>query len=67
MKSKTFILVLLLVSCFSLAQTIEKLKIETRKIYDANYNMDFDTIVKLSYPKIVSHFGKTKNSSTKLR
>ena len=60
MKSKTYLLFLILVSSFSFAQTIEKLKIETKKIYDANYNMDFEAIHMLTYPKIIEQFGKTK-------
>lgn len=60
MKSKTYILLLLLVSCCSFAQTIEKLKVETKKIHDANYNMDFDSIVKFSHPKIVAEIGQEK-------
>ena len=60
MKSKTFLLLLLLVSCFSSAQTLEKLKAETKKIYDANYTMDFDAITSLTYPKLVEQLGKSK-------
>lgn len=55
-----YILILLLCSCFSFAQTLEKLKVATKKIQEANYNMDFDTIVKFSYPKIVAELGKEK-------
>lgn len=60
MKSKTIILQLFLVTCFSSAQTIEQLKAETKKIYDANYTMDFDAITSLTYPKLVDQFGKSK-------
>jgi hypothetical protein len=60
MKSKTIILLLFLVTCFSSAQTIEQLKAETKKIYDANYTMDFDAVANLTYPAIVEHFGRTK-------
>ncbi len=60
MKPNSCILLLLLVSCFSFAQTLEKLKVETKKIHDANYNMDFDSIVKFSHPKIVEDIGKEK-------
>ena len=51
------ILLLLLCSITAFSQTIEKLKVATKKIYDANYTMDFDTIVNLSYPKIVETLG----------
>jgi hypothetical protein len=60
MKSKTYIILLLLVSCFSSAQTIEKLKAETKKIHDANYTMDFETITNLTYPKVVSNYWQRK-------
>ncbi len=60
MKFKIFPIVLLLVTCFSSAQTIEKLKTETKKIYDANYTMDFDAITNLTYPKLVEQLGKSK-------
>ncbi|MBL0012720.1 MAG: hypothetical protein IPP30_02895 [Flavobacterium sp.] len=60
MKFKIFPIVLILVSCFSSAQTIENLKIATKKIYDANYTMDFDGVANLTYPTIVEHFGRTK-------
>ena len=51
---------MLLATCFSFAQTIEQLKAETKKIYDANYTMDFDAITSLTYPKLVASFGKSK-------
>lgn len=60
MKSKIYMLLLLLVSFFSFAQTTEQLKVAAKKIHEANYNMDFDTIVKFSYPKIVAELGKEK-------
>lgn len=60
MKFKFRIILLLLVSCFSSAQTIEQLKSETKKIYDANYTMDFDAVANLTYPTIVEHFGRAK-------
>jgi len=56
MKTK-FTICLLLVAIVSFSQSFEKLKIETRQIYDANYNMDFDAIAKLSYPKIIELLG----------
>ncbi len=60
MKFKIFPLVLLLVSYFSSAQTLEKLKADTKKIYDANYTMDFETIANHTYPKIIEKLGKEK-------
>lgn len=52
---------LLLLSIFctlpTLAQSLENLKLEASKVYDANYSMDFDAILKLSYPQIVTSIG----------
>lgn len=59
MKTKLFSLLLILFSLFSFSQSLENLKIQTRKIYDANYTMDFDTIADLTYPKIYEILGKT--------
>ena len=58
MKTKILILLFILsgLSCFS--QSLEKLKSETKKIYDANYTMDFDTVITLTYPKIIETIGK---------
>lgn len=57
MKTKTLFLFILF-SLSSFSQSIEKLKAETKKIYDANYTMDFDVIAQLSYPKIIETIGK---------
>ena len=65
MKTK-IILLLLLCSLTSFSQTIEKLKVATKKIYDANYTMDFDTIVNLTYPKIVETLGGKNTMLNKL-
>ena len=60
MKYKMHTIILLLISCFCFSQTLEKLKADTKKIYDANYNMDFETIANLTYPKIIAQLGKEK-------
>lgn len=60
MKLKTYYLFLLLVSKLAVAQSIEQLKVATKKIHEANYNMDFDSVAKFSYPKIVDYHGKEK-------
>ena len=59
MKSKLFFLLFLL-SSTSFAQSIDQLKIATKKIYDANYTMDFETVAQLTYPQIVTAIGKDK-------
>jgi hypothetical protein len=65
MKTK-IIFLLLLCSLSTFSQTIEKLKVATKKIYDANYTMDFDTIVNLTYPKIVETLGGKNGMLNKL-
>ena len=58
---KTKIVALLFLTNFlSFSQTLENLKIETKKLYDANYLMNFEEIVVLSYPKIVETIGNDK-------
>lgn len=56
MKTKLSLL-LILATFATFAQSLEKLKADTRKIYDANYNMDFDAVSALTYPKIVETLG----------
>jgi hypothetical protein len=58
MKTKILFLLFLLSSIISFSQTLEELKTETKKIYDANYYMVFEDIVNLSYPKIVESIGE---------
>lgn len=55
---KTKLIFLFLLCCLNgISQTIEQLKLETQKIYDANYTMDFDGIKDLTYPKIIESIG----------
>ena len=51
-------LLLLLFSLVTFSQTLEKLKSDAKKICDANYNMDFDVVTNLTYPKIYEASGK---------
>ena len=57
MKNKLSIL-LLFFSIVTFSQSTESLKIDTKKYYEANYLMDFETIVSLSHPLMVKTFGK---------
>jgi len=59
MKSKLFF-ILVLLSTVSFAQSLDQLKTATKKIYDANYTMDFETVAQLTYPPIVTAIGKDK-------
>jgi len=59
MKSKLF-LILVLLSNVSFAQSLDQLKTATKKIYDANYTMDFETVAQLTYPPMVTAMGKEK-------
>ncbi|MDN3677444.1 hypothetical protein QWY90_08945 [Flavobacterium paronense] len=57
MKNKLlFVFLFLSISTFS--QTTESLKIATKNLYEANYLMDFETIVSFSYPNMVITLGK---------
>lgn len=51
-------LLILFVVCNGFAQSTESLKTATKNFYEANYLMDFETIVSLSYPKMVENFGR---------
>ena len=42
----------------SFSQGVETLKVSAQKLYEANYLMDFEAIVSLSYPAMVSNIGK---------
>jgi len=46
------IIALLLISTLSFAQSVEALKSESKKMYDASYNMDFEKVLDHTYPKI---------------
>lgn len=47
----------LLWGMFSNAQSLDNLKAQTKKIYDANYTMDFEPLAELTYPDIVGQLG----------
>jgi hypothetical protein len=57
---KKYFFSLLLVGSFSFSQSVESLKLETKKFYEANYLMDFEVIVAAYYPKMVESIGKEK-------
>ena len=57
MKNKLSFL-LLFFSVVTFSQSTESLKIDTKKYYEANYLMDFETIVSLSHPVMVKTIGK---------
>ena len=57
MKNK-FSILLLFFSVVAFSQSTESLKIATKKYYEANYLMDFETIVSLSHPLMVKTIGK---------
>ena len=48
----------LFLSISTFSQSSESLKIATSKLYEANYLMDFETIVSLLYPEMVKNIGK---------
>jgi hypothetical protein len=57
MKNK-FSILLLFFSVVTFSQSTESLKIATKKYYEANYLMDFETIVSLSHPLMVQIISK---------
>ena len=57
MKNK-FSILLLFFSIVTFSQSTENLKIATKKYYEANYLMDFETIVSLSHPVMVKTISK---------
>ena len=59
MKKTRFALLFLLIPIALFSQTFEKLKSDTQKIGDANYNMDFDVVANLTYPKVYEASGKS--------
>ena len=53
-----FILLFITISSFS--QSTESLKLATKKLYEANYLMDFEGIVSYSYPMMIEVFSAYK-------
>jgi len=54
---RTPFLLLFMISICGRSQNLESLKSDTRKLYDANYNMDFDAVAALTYPKVYEGIG----------
>lgn len=48
---RTYCFLLLLTVSIGFSQSLEKLKSDTKKMYDASYNIDFETILDYTYPK----------------
>jgi hypothetical protein len=57
MKNKLSML-LLFFSIVTFSQSTDSLKKATKKYYEANYLMDFETIISLSHPVMVQTIGK---------
>jgi hypothetical protein len=58
MKLKNLSLLFFFITFNSFSQSIETLKTSAQKLYEANFLMDFEEIVKLSYPPMVANIGK---------
>nr|WP_294777096.1 hypothetical protein [uncultured Flavobacterium sp.] len=58
MKSNHLFYWLFFITFSALSQSTEALKTSAQKLYEANYLMDFEAIVKLSYPPMVANIGK---------
>lgn len=55
---KNYLLLLLFIPFFSFSQSKEALQIATKKLYDANFLMDFEAIKELTYPKVYEVIGE---------
>lgn len=58
MKLKHLKLLFFFITFNSFSQSIETLKNSAQKLYEANFLMDFEEIVQLSYPPMVANIGK---------
>ena len=54
---KTLYIAILFIGFSALAQSTESLKTSTKKLYEANFLMDFETIASNSYPKMIEIIG----------
>lgn len=55
---KQFTIAFLLLSTVTFSQSLENLKVTSKKLYEANYLMDFEAVATLTYPKIYEENGK---------
>ena len=55
---KKMFLLLLFISSLCSCQTNESLKSTAKKLFEANYLMDFEAIASYSYPKMIENMGK---------
>ncbi|MGL2966722.1 hypothetical protein [Flavobacterium sp. XGLA_31] len=60
MKTKLLPVLFLLLALNGFSQSTTRLLSATQKLFTAHYEMDFETIVALSYPKMVETIGKDK-------
>lgn len=60
MYKSIFIQIALFITSLGFGQTPESLKIATKKIYDANYHMDFDAVSALTLPEVRAQLGGEK-------
>ena len=57
---KNIAYLLLLFSSFALAQNKQELEANAKKMYDASYNMNFEEVLNLTYPKLFEIIPKDK-------
>ncbi len=60
MKIKFFLSLFIITTSLGFAQNSMQLMSGIKKLYTANFEMDFETIVSLSYPRMVDLIGKDK-------
>ena len=57
---KIFVLTALVICSVGFSQTLEKLKLDTQKMYEASYNMNYDEVTNFTYPKVFDLVSKEK-------
>ncbi|MGC4039676.1 MAG: hypothetical protein QM710_02470 [Flavobacterium sp.] len=55
---KKLSLLICFISFYSFSQSTENLKVAAKKLYEANYTMDFEAIVSFTYPAVAENMGK---------
>ncbi|NMH24883.1 hypothetical protein [Flavobacterium solisilvae] len=55
---KKITILLILISLNSFCQSKESLQASTKKLYDSNYLMEFETLADLTYPKVFEEIGR---------
>jgi hypothetical protein len=57
---KLFLILAFLATSIGFSQTIQSLKADTQKMYEASYNMNYDEVTSFTYPKVFELIPKDK-------